>query len=1022
MNELKFKCGYKEASAGTGKTHWIVKEKLHELKDAGYELPKILIVTFTEKATGELRNRIREEFADENVDEMHIFTIHSFCQRVLDDYAVHTGSPSGLTLVDANKDASAFVDRWIRDVFPKSEHFKNLNTDDFNKSIRDLKNGLTKALEIYDPTIEIRQPEIIDDWYVGLMSSELKNLYCDWQKDKAGRKVQTYNDMITSVHTALHDGSPLLGDLQKRYDGAIIDEFQDTNQLQWDIFRKLFKDDNHFLFVVGDPKQSIYAFQGADVNVYNAAKADLQNRDSKELRNFRSADSLIASSNKLFEGDFFNSNESGITFCPSNNKKGDALEKCGSVWSPGNIVNEYEFAEYAVHCIRKCCNDYCLPDNTRIRYSDFAILARTTSEMKPIEQQLRKSGIPYVRYKDRNLFKGLECQSWISLLRAVDSVDFSGHRRRILNEALYTRFFDVDLDKVDDSKFDSLEDPYRKLLLEWHLLAKDKKWTELVESILEKSGVEKRLAEEDKIDSISRFRQIGNYILEYVFETGCSLDDACRHLSDCAESSAEDDGALVERGTDRDCVRIMTIHASKGLEFPIVISVAGFKGSNPNIPKVFPFHEGGQRYIGFDTESKEKYRKEEKLEWRRLFYVAFTRAKNLLIIPRYEKWEKDKDYGFLRDSVNRLMEGIENQYCMGKDDGLVEKSKQKSDDSPDNKAESYNQSDCDKQQSAMKEVYSGSKLMSTFKHSYSSLSHPKTSKTERPEGEFGDEREHDLPQTSDSLAKYDSQALSFAFGKTDAETQEGEDDFYPRGAKLGTAVHEVFEKAVFSTIESAGLDDLISSCFRKQAIRLDDEGKIIEKTKSIVENTLNAVLPTIHGSKAVDECFRLCSLSEAQKKSEVEFFLNPQEQALLKAYCNGFVDLIFERDGYYSVLDWKTDTAGSDGSNLDYSSFESLKGRTDEAYSIQRVLYSYCLIKWLKQFDAYHSMTEQQIFEEHFGGIYYAYVRGCIAGRRDGIYAQSWRSWNDLEEAFKLIRTEKMRIFPNAKGGKNNVK
>ena len=120
--------------------------------------------------------------------------------------------------------------------------------------------------------------------------------------------------------------------------------------------------------------------------------------------------------------------------------------------------------------------------------------------------------------------------------------------------------------------------------------------------------------------------------------------------------------------------------------------------------------------------------------------------------------------------------------------------------------------------------------------------------------------------------------------------------------------------------------------------------------------------------------------------------------------------MVFVRDGLYSILDWKTDTKSNDGKQIDYSSFECLKERVDEAYSIQRVLYSYCLIKWLKQ---WYGDDEEKIFKEHFGGIYYVFVRGCVIGKTNGIYAQTWNSWHDLKAAFDMIKKKKMYIFDN---------
>ena len=137
----------------------------------------------------------------------------------------------------------------------------------------------------------------------------LPNLYQAWQLEKSQNKQQSFNDMIRNVREAVCEkNSALKKELQKKYDVAIIDEFQDTNQQQWDIFREVFKNESHSLIVVGDPKQSIYAFQGADVNVYENAIGKIKN-GYKLSHNYRSTDQMIEACNGLFEQDFFKGSE-----------------------------------------------------------------------------------------------------------------------------------------------------------------------------------------------------------------------------------------------------------------------------------------------------------------------------------------------------------------------------------------------------------------------------------------------------------------------------------------------------------------------------------------------------------------------------------------------------------------------------------------------------------------------------------------------------------------------------------------
>ena len=136
----------------------------------------------------------------------------------------------------------------------------------------------------------------------------------------------------------------------------------------------------------------------------------------------------------------------------------------------------------------------------------------------------------------------------------------------------------------------------------------------------------------------------------------------------------------------------------------------------------------------------------------------------------------------------------------------------------------------------------------------------------------------------------------------------------------------------------------------------------------------------------------------------------------MNCLCKGFIDLMFVRKGddgedYYSILDWKSDVMD----DADYSDKDALSQKIEEEYSIQRVLYSYLLIKWLKQFyggrggsgrggsSVDEGLDEPQIFEKHFGGIYYALARGTNAGTCNGIYCQTWKSYSDLEKSYRNV-------------------
>ncbi len=1102
---------YIEASAGTGKTYTITGI-IQKLIDAKVDLEKILVVTYTEKAAGELRNRIRIACPNKDVDNASIFTIHSFCQKTLSEFYFTANQCANLSLV-ADTAVEDFIDLWIRDVLKNDSEFQSLFETSAKEStfINNLKRDFKQALSKYYLNTEGKEDKEIvsqDDFYINISKtafvhdftyqecdsllaqaetdypsikkeydhvfskigskenvkkvaeykikrfylSQLKNLYLAWQNEKEKNKAQSYDDMLRSVREAVCDkNSELKKHLQKKYTYAIIDEFQDTNQKQWDIFKSIFMEDkDHTIIVVGDPKQSIYAFQGADVNVYSKAVKSIADNGGAAWSlqtNYRSTNAMVEACNCLFK-DFFDT-DSNINFTDSkaSGKKnpaeyqGKEIKPFWIAGSPDKNTTEKDFAKITVQTIVDCCSfengktklQVSTKDGLRnVSFHDFAILARASSELKETERALKKAGIPYLRYKDGNLFFGKECLNWIALINAITAKDFTSTNRRLLNEALFSDFFRISIDQVDNEKYDNPSCAERQLIIQWQQLAQQRKWAKLFEKIYADTDIENRLSSLDQMQSLSKIRQIGNYVLDYLYKNDSSLEDVSKHLlrlSNDSDSSM-DEGDIVEKGTDFDCVQLMTIHASKGLEFPVVIVPAGLRARNNNVPQAFLYHDDNNNSkLSFSPYGKDLSIKEEDFERQRIFYVAYTRASSLLLLPFYDKWdpvtnkETAKLYSFLNKSISSLFTEENKQFIEELSDKgktykelqadvqtlLTENKKLKEKEKDTSSLAEISE---DEQLAATKELSSKVPSLAIHKHSYSSLSHKKAVTEEMTEnGGRADKEGTDIQPLS--LADYDASENPVSYNALpDAQgikplTAKTPYNF-PKGARLGIALHEVFEKADFATEENdENLHRLIRSCFEKQTLSIasDDPDSWLSYTSTLLWNTLNAKLPEISGAAQTGNYFSLSQLADGDKISEAEFNMNADNSEaaskLLKNYCNGFIDLVFKRSvngrEVYSILDWKSDTFEAD----QYSDGALLKAHTDDRYSIQRVLYSYSLIKWLNSFNP--EKSEAEIFENHFGGIYYAYVRGCQANTCSGIYARTWKTWQELESAFKKI-------------------
>ncbi len=1203
-----------EASAGTGKTYTIQLMVAKMIKE-NVPLKKILIVTYTEKAAGELKDRIRKKInevlekkqiskdlpvndnelslfktAYQDVDNAAIFTIHSFCQKALKEYAYDAGRPFDMAMVD---DAAVedLIDRKIRDDW--GDDFKELLNGDKNTSslLENIKKQLINAVNLYkgktvkgDYIINLSELKCFDDlmklpgfgvkvkifedsaepkskgfvkslkdWTAGtelfngrmyqagrfptidqkdfdyfkelkgllkksdeklvlnrFLYSHTESIFEEWQKLKAENKLQSFNDMILSVHQAvLSSDNSLKTRLRAQYQYAIIDEFQDTNQLQWDIFRSVFLKDgedrvpNHSIYVVGDPKQSIYSFQGADVNVYKAAVEEIE-KDGKRYslkNNFRSTNGIIDGCNKLFKEKFFDPAEGMpelIKFENSCPPEGDNADKqkaapqidgkeIPSIWVSEKDVSPENFAATAVAKIVEWCSYQKDGKTTRlqvfdkddckklrnVRFSDFAVLAKSRSEMEVIEGCMRNVGVPYARYKEGNLFKSKECAEWIAVFRAINAPDFSSWNRRLLSEVLITDFFkdvvsereklsrsganDAGLEElhfVESKVFDDPNNPERMSIAVWRSLALKHRYAEMLERIYKDTQIVYRLMDVSNMQSLARLRQIGNYAVDYLYNHKCSLEDLVRHLQGLAhyeESADDENGDLIEKGSDFDAVQVMTIHASKGLEFPVVISVAGFKGYYEGASGPFLYHNGNEIHMGFGAVAKANRKKEEMEEWKRLLYVDFTRASSILVLPRYELKEgyeflgKAFSGGFI-EKCERLP--TDTSWLHDQERLLANRKKNGGSEKSDveiilsHAADSSKNADGSPEQSINQMSSLQSKLTgkAILQYSYSSLA----SRVAKPDAEnktvddeIGNVDESradkdDSPIDSPAKTKEKQKEIDpdVVLGNAaDTELCEPEqlsqaEEKYPRGAKIGNVLHNTLEKSEFENFVSADgtlkalqdnipakLKNIIKEEFHAESLPLaDHEKEWMDITLRYLFNTLHAALPVIAGGKFAESAppFRLVELDKNAHKPEVQFGLNADVEdenseafVTLHRVCKGFIDLLFVRgegdNARYSILDWKSDF-------LDDYNPDSVKKKVDEEYSVQRVLYSYCLIKWLKNFAFCKGMSEKDIFDKHFGGIYYAFLRGTDGKTGKGIYAQTWKDYKTLEAAYLNVK------------------
>ena len=1072
---------YIEASAGTGKTYTIEHKVLGYVK-SGIDLDKILIVTFTEKAAGELRHRIRTILTENNgdslckaalakVDNAAIHTIHSFCQRMLQEYAFEAGEPFSQTLVDDSQ-ISTLIEKKIRNEwaeaicnkgldpaklsriliqasmlksqgvkcvpslasqFSKAHNYKELqqisgmqtllteireyiakapNKTVIKKfdALKDWKlgdkflNGITeKSIEdeaLY-ATVDIYKKASKDyqksNLYEQFVIGCLDNLVNEWTDYKSKNGLQSYNDMIVKLRDKLYDDhdEALLQILRQRFTHAIIDEFQDTNALQWDIFKKIFLNvPGHNILVVGDPKQSIFSFQGADLNVYSKAIGEIKCMDNKDphLPNYRSTNSMIRACNAIFQTSGFKKN---INFTsshcpdPQNVKAEPTFE--GNPLKPLLIQNPAGDAKQFAELVAKKIIELASFDkdgHTRLQVfdkddchrlrnvslKDFAVIYKTRRESYEMERAFRKYGIPFTKYKNRKLFASRECEEWISLFRVLNADDFNGDNDKLLNELYLTDFF------ISDDKRSGLINQ----VMSWRILASEGKYAEMFEAIYNQSDIKETLNHVDKMQSLGHLRQIGDYCINYLYQKNTSIDSLIDHLlkrHDSDVSAGDDEGTLVEKSSDFEAVQMLTIHAAKGLEFPVVIPLYGLKEYR-EMSSVYVYHDINHEHcMGLGDDAKEMKKKETSEEWNRLFYVVLTRASSLLMLPVYNLKDK-KGYESIYGAFKPIDDSLKDYY----DDLKVEEREDSTwrqalkDILNKNEQSNENKTSLQLQKTVIGKINDDLPLKIRRQHSYSSLSNHKHSTAVLNNG-----------RPADGMAQ-----------EAEEEVIVEEPKSYPRGASLGNALHSTLEAicngeeglsfasfkdplpALKDVLNNDALYKLIDSKFQDENLHSKHPEvykEWIKHSRDIIWNTLNAKL---------EGDIRLCDLKPGDSIAEMEYYMDASEEDF-DAYCKGFMDLVFRIGDKYYIIDWKSDY-------LDHYDETSVGKKVDEDYAVQRVLYPYVFIKWLNKM---LGKEEVDVFNDNFGGMYYVFLRGTRENSNQGTHYYMWNSFEDFEKEYK---------------------
>ena len=1160
-----------EASAGTGKTYTIVGIFVRLLLEKDLSVEQILTVTFTKKATAELRERVLERLREclsvlesheepkgtepflshlysaykedegareklraaiRNFDDSQVFTIHGFCQKILQEEALAAGTPfemavnpsdplyetaaedfwrlfihrhsddrvgrfliSRLLKIAANpkeliggralkpllekqyatpegdvtEDAKAFVDTLVDlkstlvEVWndERESILEILTTCDISRYTGYLK-GRREKLESFldEDEFQTVQPQSLgyftDDYLynesnlkkngdpvqkhrffeiagtykrlsdqIGQVDTTLLKQAFDDIKDRRSElskstESYSYNDLLISLRDALHDagrGITLAEKLRKRYPVALVDEFQDTDPIQYDIFKAIYPSDvsSTSLMMIGDPKQAIYAFRGADIYTYFRARQDGVDDEYTLKKNYRSTDGYIKAINRLFDGKHTPFIESEIDFQPSDPGRADhdaRISVSGIPKAPLQIVtrkgvrsNKDDARGFAfrqtVNRIRELLDtktgEGAKIGERPVTAGDIAILVTRNKDAYTLQHRLKAYGIDSVTKTDQSIFETLEAQKVEMLMNAVLHPSDPG----IMNAVLLTGIFGFSIEHLREMA----EDDDARLELTEELIELSEIWRRegFISMFYRLIYLEHRLVFFSEISNSER-------VITNLFHLANLCSNAEKEhllspeklhtwlLRQMNETDIEEKELQLE--SDQHLVKIMTTHSSKGLQFPIVFCPTLWMRNKPESfsskpGNIVEYHnpESESLMLNFDqTTNEQRLRAEVRsdiesiAEEVRKAYVALTRAQYATIVI-WDSHTYSHLSGLGASLIGRQLveETIQNKNKLEEnaeidDIELINRFRNLEEQSDQTIQVEVVEEEASSQNGPVrlgKETaqfkfsnYSGRDFLPVQKslESFTSLA-----------GHNGDTAEPDYDQLLDNYsAPFDDHTEAY-------DTKATTIFDFPKGSTAGTAIHKLFEHPEF---RFDGVEPAVTKAIAKEVLA---EYGFDEKWAHVIQTMIGDV--TSCEIPDVD----LSSVSPENELREMEFNFptasieGPDLLSIIRdgretvtdhqsaqRYLTGFIDLIVRQNGRYTIIDYKSNYLGD--SLQDYQNDRLKEEILNASYDLQYHLYTVALVKYLRA-----SIADFD-YEKHFNGVAYLFVRGMRAGSSKAVW------------------------------------
>ncbi|HHH38567.1 MAG TPA: exodeoxyribonuclease V subunit beta [Sedimenticola sp.] len=1143
-----------EASAGTGKTWNITSLYLRMLLELELKVEQILVVTFTRAATEELRERIRGRVAralsclasdDESclgedaelahwlsgrdcresdaaalrlalasMDSAAVFTIHSFCQRVLTDHAFDTDMAFDLSFLEDEeqlrlqavedfwrqwyaKDSipplvnRALLERWsdprvllesvkprladelrlLPEIEPTEQLIPELEKvlerlerahaevkkawQEEERALTDFLTGfdglnrrsyqahmvaemLASARQLCSSEIPLLSPgqklvristsglrlkngyeapplaffdagerylAALDDLHSALkpmgaaFQMEARRFIREHLAQAKAREGQLYfDDLLTALDRALQGqgGEALAGQLRRQYPQALIDEFQDTDEVQYRIFHAIWggPEAGAGLCLIGDPKQAIYGFRGGDIYTYLEAARDAGRRYSLGT-NWRSCSGLVEAVNTLFQtGDRpFMQEEIGYhKVDPAPDADDEPLlvdrrrpvplqfwkllltddnQHQGKIKAP--LARQMAARACAAHITFLLQPGTATLGGRELQAGDIALLARTHSQVEELQEALRVQGIHSVSLTDESVFATEEAGSLRALLQAVIYCEDEALLRYALADRLLgSTAGEIDALIRDDDRWEAVQQRFFGYRERW----REAGFIQAFTALLHNEGIPGRLLA--LVDGERRLTNLMQLVelLQQASRARPGLEELVRWLTSEMEASGRYEEAKLRLESDEGLVKIVTMHASKGLEYPLVyIPFPWNDQGRRDDPLPWFYHDGEGRpalYFGGDPELDELAKvarwREAQAEKLRLFYVSVTRAAQLCVLPwgRVNGAEQSALAWLLHpgEGDRSTMGGLDEEAIFARLEALAEKA-QGTIEVRDLPEPTGAAGAAGAEVPELRARDFGGRIQRDWKvNSYSGLIRGGSS--EAP----------DYDAVSDALE---------AATPSDHPIQR-----LPAGPAFGLLVHVLLENLDFPSTDDHAI--------RQQVIRLSWRHGLPELRGEAAQEAMVSMIRRLMDTRLEPAGLCLGELARSHRLDEMEFHFSVErfsrtglDQVLrrhapwrqvargldfsrFRGLMHGYIDLVFEHGGRYWLADYKTNRL--DG----YVSGVLEEAMAAHHYPLQGLIYALALHRHLAQ------RLKGYDPARHFGGIFYLFTRGMRPGSEEGIW------------------------------------